>query len=103
MSKIRAKSASGRRKSDILNSKGLDLFDRLRELRLVIAKEEGMPPYIIFSDKTLVDMCVRLPFSREEMLAVNGVGEHKYEKYGARFQDAIYRYTDGKKEKYYFG
>ena len=98
-----AKSASGRRKSDILNSKGLDLFDRLRELRLVIAKEEGMPPYIIFSDKTLVDMCVRLPFSREEMLAVNGVGEHKYEKYGARFLDAIYCYTDGKKEKYYFG
>ena len=62
-----------------------------------------MPPYIVFSDKTLVDMCVKQPFTREEMLNVSGVGVHKYEKYGARFQEAIYAYTEGRKEKLHFG
>ncbi|MDD3796967.1 MAG: DNA helicase RecQ [Lachnospiraceae bacterium] len=91
------------RRSDILNSKGLELFDRLREVRLIYAKEQGTPPYIIFSDKTLVDMCVKLPFDREEMLTVSGVGENKFEKYGSRFLEEILRSTGGVKEKYYFG
>ncbi len=97
------RSDSKKRKSDILNSRGLELFDQLRELRTQIAKEEGMPPYIIFSDKTLVDMCVKLPFQKEGMLLVNGVGEHKYQKYGARFLEKILAFTDGKPEKLYFG
>ena len=97
------KTAAKNRKSDILNSRGLNLFDKLRELRLAIAREEGVPPYLVFSDKTLVDLCVKLPFSREEMLTVNGVGEHKYKKYGVRFQEAISDYMGGKKEKLYFG
>ena len=91
------------RKSDVLNSKGLECFDALRALRTEIAKEEAVPPYIVFSDKTLVDLCVRLPFTREEMLRVTGVGEHKYEKYGERFMDRIKEFTGGVKEKYYFG
>lgn len=97
------KQKSKNRRSDVLNSKGLDLFDELRKVRFALAKEEGVPPYIIFSDKALVDMCVKLPFSREEMLGVTGVGEHKYEKYGLRFQEAVRAYTGGRKEKYYFG
>ena len=97
------KKPAQKRKSDILNTRGLDLFDKLRELRLVIAREESVPPYIVFSDKTLVDMCVKLPFSREEMLSVNGVGENKYQKYGQRFQEAVYGYMEGRKEKLYFG
>lgn len=97
------KGAALHRRSDLLNSRGMDLFDELRKVRLALAKEEGMPPYIIFSDKTLVDLCVKLPFTREEMLQVTGVGEHKYEKYGERFQTAIYQFTNGKKEKCYFG
>lgn len=91
------------RKSDILTSAGLELFERLRELRSVIAREEGMPPYIIFSDKSLVDMCVKLPDNREAMLRVAGVGEFKYEKYGERFIDFIAECTADRKEKYYFG
>lgn len=91
------------RKSDVLNSKGLECFDALRALRTEIAKEEAVPPYIVFSDKTLVDLCVRLPFTREEMLRVTGVGEHKYEKYGERFMEKIKEFTGGVKEKYYFG
>ncbi len=96
-------SSVSRRKSDILNSRGLELFDRLRGLRSEIAKREGMPPYIIFSDKTLVDMCVRLPFTREEMLEVNGVGEHKFNKYGEPFLEELRAYTGEKREKMFFG
>lgn len=91
------------RKSEILNSKGLQLFDYLRELRSSIAREENMPPYIIFSDKTLVEMCVKLPLNKMEMLQVSGVGENKFEKYGERFLEQIETFTGGKKEKYYFG
>lgn len=90
-------------KSDILNSKGLTLFDNLRELRREIAKEENVPPYIIFSDKTLVDMCVKIPFNRMEMLEVSGVGENKFEKYGERFLEKVKEFTAGKKEKLFFG
>ncbi|MDF2544444.1 MAG: helicase RecQ [Herbinix sp.] len=59
-----------KRKSEVLNSKGLDLFEVLRQVRTRLAKEEGMPPYIIFSDKTLTDMCVKVPHDQREMMKV---------------------------------
>lgn len=62
-----------------------ELFQQLRELRLEIAKEEKVPPYIVFSDKTLIHMCQLKPGNKEEMLEVSGVGEMKYGKYGERF------------------
>lgn len=61
------------------------LFECLRTLRFEIAKEEKVPPYIVFSDKTLSHMCIVKPETRTEMLQVSGVGEFKYEKYGERF------------------
>ena len=66
-----------------------NLFERLRALRSEIAREEKVPPYMVFSDKTLTHMCILRPASREEMLKVSGVGEFKYEKYGRRFLDHI--------------
>ncbi len=99
----REKKGSGMRKSDILNSRGLALFEQLRGLRTQIAREENVPPYIIFTDKTLVDMCVKLPFSRADMMKVSGVGENKYARYGERFLSAIEEYTGGIREKFYFG
>lgn len=85
-----AGSKGGRKRStDALTSAGYKLFEKLRQLRLVIAREEAMPPYIIFSDKTLIDMCARLPKNRQEMLTVSGVGENKFNKYGQRFIDEI--------------
>ena len=77
------------RSTDSLTSAGYKLFEELRQLRLTIAKEEGMPPYIIFNDKTLIEMCVRMPENRQDMLGVSGVGENKFHKYGQRFIDAI--------------
>ncbi len=99
----REKKGSAARKSDILNSRGLELFEQLRELRSRIAREENVPPYIIFTDKTLVDMCVKVPFSRADMMKVSGVGENKFARYGNRFLSAIEEYTGGIREKFYFG
>ena len=77
------------RSTDSLTSAGYRLFEELRSLRTAIAKEEGLPPYIIFSDKTLIDMCAKMPENRQEMLGVSGVGENKFRKYGQRFMDVV--------------
>lgn len=69
------------------------LFELLRSVRSEIAKKEKVPPYIVFADKTLLDMCSVLPKNKEEMLSVSGVGEVKYEKYGERFLEAIIKYN----------
>ena len=74
---------------DSLTSSGFKLFDKLKELRLEIAREEKMPPYIVFNDKTLIDMCAKMPTTKSDMLNVSGVGENKYSKYGERFIDVI--------------
>lgn len=62
-----------------------NLFAKLRNLRTEIAREEKVPPYIVFSDKTLTHMCLLKPKNKAEMLKVSGVGEFKFEKYGERF------------------
>ena len=81
-----------------LTSSGFKLFDKLRALRLEIAREENMPPYIVFNDKTLIDMAARVPRSKQEMLMVSGVGENKFAKYGERFigviQEHLQKYPD---------
>lgn len=69
-----------------------DLFEALRALRRTIASEEKIPPYMVFSDKTLVHMSTMRPSNEEEMLEVNGVGEHKLQKYGERFLSEIQKY-----------
>ena len=65
------------------------LFQHLRALRKSIAQEESIPPYMIFSDKTLRSMCDVLPRDEEEFLEVSGVGQRKLEKYGAAFLQCI--------------
>ena len=66
-----------------------DLLLKLKNLRKEIAEREGLPPYIIFHDSSLKDMCRVQPQSREEMLRVSGVGELKYSRYGGEFLDLI--------------
>ena len=84
-------------KSDKLASKHYDkkLFAKLRKLRKSIADEDGLPPYVVFSDATLIDMAEILPTSYGEMLAVNGVGERKLEKYADPFLDLIQEHLTG--------
>ncbi|MFC5775112.1 DNA helicase RecQ [Ectobacillus antri] len=69
------------------------LFEMLRGLRKEIAAEEGVPPFVIFSDQTLRDMVAKLPQTTEEMLGVKGVGQQKQERYGKRFIAIIDRYV----------
>ena len=72
-----------------LSEKDSELFENLRRFRREIAREENVPPYLIFSDRTLVDMCVKKPQNQEQMLQVSGVGEFKLEKYGEAFLKQI--------------
>lgn len=65
------------------------LFEKLRGLRFKIAEEEGMPPYIVFDDKTLKRLAKFKPASKEEMLRIKGIKDKKFEKYGGRFLGAI--------------
>ncbi|MBM4764533.1 DNA helicase RecQ [Bacillus sp. B15-48] len=65
------------------------LFEELRHLRKSVAETENVAPFMIFSDASLKDMCARLPQSVEEFLKVSGVGQHKLEKYGEQFIEAI--------------
>lgn len=90
------------RASDLLTSEGLELLDRLKGIRLEIARREAMPPYIIFSDKTLLDMCIKAPFTKEEMLRVTGVGENKFERFGVSFMDCIREFGRGERRIYYY-
>jgi ATP-dependent DNA helicase RecQ len=70
-----------------------DLFDELRKLRTEIAKREGIPPYIVFPDSTLRDMCGVKPTNPAAMLKIKGVGEAKFFKYGAYFIEFFKNYN----------
>ncbi len=72
-----------------------DLFERLRALRKRLADEAHVPPYVVFSDKTLRGMCAALPSTDEELLAVSGVGERKLERYGEAFLAEIAAFRAG--------
>ena len=73
----------------LLSNVQQEVFEKLRQLRMEIAKEEKVPPYIVFSDKTLVHMSVEKPQDKAGMLEITGVGEFKYQKYGERFLEAL--------------
>ncbi len=90
-----ASGENGKKKSSVKAADGpVDdgLFEKLRAVRMDIARREKIPPYIVFSDKTLVHMCILRPTDKEEMLQVSGVGEMKFKKYGDDFLKAINGY-----------
>ena len=65
------------------------LFERLREKRRELAEQQGVPPYVIFHDRTLAAMAVHRPQTDESFLQLGGVGERKLEKYGEIFMAEI--------------
>ncbi|MBT2654835.1 DNA helicase RecQ [Bacillus sp. ISL-18] len=75
-------------------SKNDPLFEYLREVRKRIAETENVPPFVIFSDAALKDMCAKQPKTNEEFLQVSGVGEHKLQKYGLEFIQAIRKFLE---------
>ncbi|WP_137596990.1 DNA helicase RecQ [Paucilactobacillus kaifaensis] len=66
-----------------------ELFEHLRALRRQLAEQQSVPPFVIFSDQTLHEMCSMLPQTLDEMLAVKGVGQSKLDKYGQQFLTAL--------------
>jgi len=69
-----------------------ELYERLRTLRNETARDLKVPAYVVFADKTLLEMSTYLPVTREEMLDISGVAQAKYEKYGELFMAAIREY-----------
>lgn len=65
------------------------LFEELRELRTTVAREEGIPPYSVFSDRSLYEMATYFPQNETDFLSINGVGRYKIQAYGNRFMQAI--------------
>ena len=72
-----------------LNELGAALFEKLRNVRTELAAEKSVPPYIICSDKTLKDMCAKLPRDKEQLADVYGMGEQKIQNYGEAFVTAV--------------
>lgn len=72
-----------------LNELGAALFEKLRSVRTELAAEKSVPPYIICSDKTLKDMCAKLPRDKEQLADVYGMGEQKIQNYGESFVTAV--------------
>ncbi len=78
-----------KKKVDYFEDYEVEVFDRLRELRKEIASENRVPPYVVFSDKTLKEMSIIMPIDKLEMLQIHGVGEIKFERYGKLFIELI--------------
>ena len=86
-----AKSKRGNRREKKTSDGAYDepLFEQLRVLRKAIASHQGVPPYVVFSDRTLHEMARTFPTTEDEFLGISGVGEAKLESYGAQFLKVI--------------
>jgi ATP-dependent DNA helicase RecQ len=82
-------------RADGLDGDTAALFEALRQLRLSLAREEGVAAYIIFTDRTLIAMARARPLDLAQMRGIEGVGERKLAQYGALFVDAIGRFESG--------
>jgi ATP-dependent DNA helicase RecQ len=83
--RLTVQKAATKKKVTYFDDYDVEVYDRLRDLRTQIASEKGIPPYIVFSDKTLKDLSMKVPQDKEAMLEVHGIGEVKFERYGKEF------------------
>ncbi|MDQ1326016.1 MAG: ATP-dependent helicase RecQ [Campylobacterota bacterium] len=83
--RLSIKNAEPKKSMSSFDDYNVGIYDKLKELRIRIASVNNIPPYIIFSDKTLKDLSIKLPQNKNEMLEVHGVGEVKFERYGEEF------------------
>jgi len=79
--------------SDV-NAINMELFEKLKQLRLTIAAEEKVPAFVVLHDSSLRDMCIKLPKTNDDLLKVSGIGKVKAERFGERFLDVINRKDD---------
>lgn len=96
---VRTKSGSrDRKRNPSSQAASAQLLEKLKTLRLKLAKEENVPAYIVFSNATLEDMAVKVPVTMEEFLNVSGVGKYKAERFGKEFLAVIRDFEGGKPE-----
>src|SRR5690606_4797905 len=70
------------------------LLEQLKALRIVFANDENVPPYVIFTQKSLYDLCELLPMNTKQLLTVSGMGNVRVEKYGAEILEIIKTYCE---------
>src|SRR5690606_34018653 len=87
--RARPEKASRKQASANLSDADRELFQALREKRMEIARTQNVPPYVIFHDRTLIELASARPASRKEMAEVPGVGETKLDRYGPAFLTVI--------------
>ena len=83
--RLEVKKVLQKKKVTYFDDYDVEMFDKLRELRNQIARDNAVPPYVVFSDKTLKELSQSKPQSKEQMLLVHGIGEVKFQKYGKEF------------------
>jgi ATP-dependent DNA helicase RecQ len=88
--RLTVQKAETKKKVDYFDDYDVDMYDKLRDLRSKLALQKGIPPYIVFSDKTLKDLSRKQPQNKEEMLEIHGIGEVKFERYGDAFLELIH-------------
>ena len=76
-----------------------EVFQSLKELRMKLSLKESVPAFVIFSDKTLIELSDKLPQTKDEMLSINGIGEVKFERYGEEFLNILHNFKDLKATK----
>ena len=97
---LRAKAVLQKPKTVIVKKEHKDitehpvLLEQLKALRMVFANDENAPPYVVFNQNTLYDLCETLPRNTKQLLAVNGMGKVRVEKYGAEILEIIKTYCD---------
>lgn len=94
LSATKKKSAAKALEMAGLSEQGMELFALLRNERAELAREQGVPPFIICSDKTLKDLCIKLPKEMSDMLGIYGLGEQKVERYGERFLQVVQNFVN---------
>jgi len=87
--RLTVKKATEKKKVTYFENYEVEVFDKLRVLRKEIATKNSVPPYVIFSDRTLKEMSNMMPTNRGEMLNIHGVGAVKFERYGEAFLQLI--------------
>ncbi len=87
--RLAVQKADTKRKVTYFDDYDVEVYDKLRTLRSEIASEKGIPPYIVFSDKTLKDLSSKQPQNKIEMLKIHGIGEVKFERYGEDFLELL--------------
>ena len=87
--RLTVQKAEAKKKVTYFDDYNVEVYDKLRELRTQIATGKGIPPYIVFSDKTLKDLSNKQPQTKVEMLDVHGIGEVKFERYGKEFLELL--------------